>query len=67
MCVKLAVVQKIHDNVFLGLHYTIFCIRMNSRRICRSYVENHRQTAGTVPKMTVQPFSVPTAELLFPI
>ena len=33
MCVKLAVVQKIHDNVFLGLHYTIFCIRMSSRRI----------------------------------
>lgn len=30
---KKEVVLKIHDNVFLGLHYTIFCIRMSFRRI----------------------------------
>lgn len=28
ICLNRLVVLKIHDNVFWGLHYTIFCIRM---------------------------------------
>ncbi len=28
ICPNRLVVLKIHDNVFWGLHYTIFCIRM---------------------------------------
>ena len=33
ICPNRLVVLKIHDNVFWGLHYTIFCIRMDFRRI----------------------------------
>lgn len=50
-----SVVLKIHDNVFLGLHYTIFCIRMDSRRKCIPRMRVLRRTAGNIPDITVQP------------
>ena len=45
-----SVVLKIHDNVFLGLHYTIFCIRMDSRRIYRPCIGNFSKKLRGCPK-----------------
>ena len=46
MYTEVGVVQKIHDNVVLGLHYTIFCIRINLGRIYGSCAGSPRRTAG---------------------